>query len=355
MGSYISGVGHLGLIGWLLVGDYTPEAAVLEVQSVSTISVSDFNALVRDRSDLEAVTQVVQPAVPEAAVASPSMRRQTDDPLKPPSDSGVSVPQTDTLPEISESIAPPMPSAEAQETAQDLAVLAPPAKTPSIQQPLDRIAPEPVAQPDPDTRIDPQKQPSVSAEAEGEATEAQPQQATAPEAAVPEVVLETALAPSSSMRPPGRRPVAPEPQAAAQPAIEPDDQTVVDDSDVMRALAAAQDAVSQPLGPPLSQGEKETLRVAVSACWNVGSLSSEAGRVTVVVGVSMNRDGTPIQGSIRLVSSSGGTQEAARKAFETARRAIIRCGSRGYNLPAEKFDQWKDIEMTFNPERMRVR
>ena len=44
----------------------------------------------------------------------------------------------------------------------------------------------------------------------------------------------------------------------------------------------------------------------------------------------------------------GGTPEAAR-------RAIIRCGASGYNLPVEKYDQWRDIEMTFNPERMRIK
>ncbi|MEM6478789.1 MAG: energy transducer TonB, partial [Pseudomonadota bacterium] len=42
-------------------------------------------------------------------------------------------------------------------------------------------------------------------------------------------------------------------------------------------------------------------------------------------------------------------------AFEAARRAIIRCGAKGFDLPSEKYDQWKEIEMTFNPEQMRTR
>jgi hypothetical protein len=105
----------------------------------------------------------------------------------------------------------------------------------------------------------------------------------------------------------------------------------------------------------LTAGEKETLRVAVSSCWNVGSLSSEALQTTVVVSVAMNKDGTPIAGSISMESSSGGATAAARQAYEAARRAIIRCGARGYDLPAEKFGQWQNIEMTFNPERMRVK
>ena len=117
----------------------------------------------------------------------------------------------------------------------------------------------------------------------------------------------------------------------------------------------ASPAPSAPSGPPLSAGEKESLRVAVSSCWNVGSLSSEALRTTVVVSVAMNQDGTPQTNSIKLTSSSGGAQGAADQAFEAARRAIIRCGARGYQLPVEKFGQWQNIEMTFNPERMRIK
>ena len=44
-----------------------------------------------------------------------------------------------------------------------------------------------------------------------------------------------------------------------------------------------------------------------------------------------------------------------RQAFEAARRAIIRCGSNGYDLPREKYGQWQNIEMTFNPEKMRIK
>ena len=69
----------------------------------------------------------------------------------------------------------------------------------------------------------------------------------------------------------------------------------------------------------------------------------------------MTQDGKPVPNSIRLASSSGGAEVAARQAFEAARRAIIRCGSRGFELPVEKYGQWQEIEMTFNPERMRVK
>jgi len=95
--------------------------------------------------------------------------------------------------------------------------------------------------------------------------------------------------------------------------------------------------------------------VAVEECWNVGNLSSEALATTVVVAVSMFEDGRPDIETIRLLSFSGGSADAADRAYGAARRAIIRCGAAGYDLPSGKYDRWRDIEMTFNPERMRIK
>ena len=183
-------------------------------------------------------------------------------------------------------------------------------------------------------------------------------------------------APSRSLRPrprPTRQAEAePEPETQPQddpqPAAQEPEQTEtatqqspeVDENAVENALAEALGGSdtqpdSTPSGPPLTTGEKEGLRVAVQQCWNVGSLSSEALATTVVVGVSMSEDGRPITASIKMLGSSGGSNSAAQQAFEAARRAIIRCGADGYKLPPEKYDQWRDIEMTFNPEKMRIK
>ncbi len=105
----------------------------------------------------------------------------------------------------------------------------------------------------------------------------------------------------------------------------------------------------------MTSGEKDALRVAVQQCWNVGSLSSDALSTTVVVFVSVAQTGVPDAGSIRMVDYSGGSDAGARGAFEAARRAIIRCGARGFPLPADKYDQWREMELVFNPEGMRMR
>jgi len=118
-------------------------------------------------------------------------------------------------------------------------------------------------------------------------------------------------------------------------------------------VSEPQSASENPSGPPLSSGEREYLRMMVSACWNIGALSTDAARTTVIVKVDLNQDGTPIASTIRLASSSGGSEGAVRQAFEVARRAIIRCGSRGFNLPAEKYDHWKTLVIPFDPMRSR--
>lgn len=108
-------------------------------------------------------------------------------------------------------------------------------------------------------------------------------------------------------------------------------------------------------GPPMTAGERDALRVSIQQCWNVGSLSSEALRTTVVVGVSMNEDGRPLAESLRLIDYAGGAAEDAAEAFESARKAILRCGANGFNLPPDKYNEWRELEMTFNPENMRIR
>jgi len=97
------------------------------------------------------------------------------------------------------------------------------------------------------------------------------------------------------------------------------------------------------------------LRVAVANCWTLGAVSTEVMNTTVVVGFDMTRDGRPVVASMQMLSFEGGGRAAADIAYRTARSAIVRCTGDGYDLPTGKYEQWKRIEMTFNPQRMRSR
>jgi len=259
--------------------------------------------------------------------------------------------------------APETPTPPAEEI---VTLLAPIAPRPA-QRPVDRVAPTPVAQPDPQAEIAETLQEAVVPDETSTPTE-QPleeQVATAPEEAATEIVTEAeeqdelaSSAPTTSPRPSAR----PErPTRTAEPLAETSEQSESDplSAAIGNAVNEAQEnensASNVPVGPPLTSGDKDALRLAIKECWNVGSLSSEALRTTVVVGVSVGRDGVPISSSIRMLSSEGGSGGAAQQAYEAGRRAILRCGARGFNLPIEKYDQWQEIEITFNPESMRIK
>jgi len=365
-GQIISGAAHVGLIGWLILGgSFQSEPLPFEVTEVSVISTDAFEALMSAGPAPAAPTEVALPEEPEV-IPDPVVTPEPDTDVTSDQPAPAPEPEPETLPE------PPAPEPEPE--VADEAPSLPTPDVPQIDAPevadtpvpeaSDRVAPDVVEAPDPDATPDVVEQEAVTNDEGGE-TQAEEQEATAPEEASDQIVTEAeepSGAPQSSLRPPSRRPTppartaetAPAAQTEPQPAAQPEDTSDAVDDALAGILGGGEDEVV-PQGPPLSNGEKEALRVAVSSCWNVGSLSTEALGTTVVVGVDMEQNGKPVVASIRMLSSSGGSQSAANQAFEAARRAIIRCTRDGYSLPAEKYGQWKEIEMTFNPERMRIK
>ena len=377
-GQIISGAGHTVLIGWLLFGGaFNTDPIPFEVTQVTAISTEEFEALMAAERAPNAASSVTEPTPPETVEPpAPALSSQTDAETaqNPPTPAEPITP--DPTPEPP---APtPRPEAQVEDTApvlptppQDTAVLLPEKSLRPKPRPAPRVAPEQVAPPEPETAIDDVVREEVVAD-DTATTQREEAEATAPEEAATEIVTEAeegggVIAPTASMRP-KTRPERPTQTAEAKPETQPETPkpatpkpAETDNSAVQDALAAALGQASEPApdtapsGPPLTGGEKDALRVAVQSCWNVGSLSTEALGTTVVVTVDMGEDSKPINGSIKMIGSSGGSAAAAGQAFEAARRAIIRCGSQGFNLPIEKYGQWKTIEMTFNPENMRIK
>ena len=360
-GHIISGAGHAALIGWVLFGGaFQSDPPPIEVTEVSVISASDFAALT---TAPDAATEIALPQAPsetEAALPSASEAQpvtQQDVPEVTES------PELETVPEA------PLPE-PVPEILDETTAPAAPLPSPAVPQvsnrpvprPSERIAPEAVEAPEPETAPAPVEQAAVTPEEAPVETPQEEQEATAPEEAATEITTEAetpSSAPQTSLRPPSRRPAPPTQTTEAPDAQtsepEPDTNDDAVNAALAEALGGSDTQPDVPTGPPMTAGEKDGLRVAVQQCWNVGALSSAALETTVVVAVSMTEDGKPVSGSIRMLSSSGGNAGSAKQAFDAARRAILRCGAKGYDLPAEKFGQWKEIEMTFNPERMRIK
>ncbi len=358
-GQIISGIGHTGLIILALVGGaFQSEPLPFEVTEVTAISEEEFAALLAREQSPEAMANVDTPEPPEEGEA-PELSSEADIPLDLSQPEVAESVPPDQVPDLSE-IVPPVEAEVSDEVpelvapSEDFAVLAPETSLRPRPREAPRVAPEPVAQPEPDVRIDDIVQPETTPEEAPEVAEEETE-ATSPEEATTETVTEAdepSSAPTRSLRPRTRptRTAQPAEETEQDPAQTATDSTAVDDA-LNEALAETAEP-AQPAGPPLTSGEKDALRVAVQRCWNVGSLSTQALETVVVLGVSMNEDGRPNVSSIRLLSATG---EAPDQAYETARRAIIRCGANGFNLPIEKFEHWREIEISFNPERMRIR
>lgn len=140
-------------------------------------------------------------------------------------------------------------------------------------------------------------------------------------------------------------------EAPAEPVVEEE----LTYEEIVEQAAARKREREERARMPMTSNERDALRSSIQQCWNVGSLSSEALRVTITVSFSISRQGWPETDTIRLLDSSSDDEEATIQAFNSARQAITRCGAAGLDLPLEKYEQWKDTELSFYAGSMRIR
>lgn len=389
-GQIISGAGHIGLIGWILFGgSFAPAPLPFDVTQVTAVSSEEYADILARAALPEQTSEIAAPQAPEVPQDAPDLNSQAD--------TTPDTPQPDVAPEATPDPTPrppePTPPAEVSDEApvmvppseDGVAMLLDSSRRPQ-QRPADRIAPQQVEPPAPDTTVDDVVREEATPEESAE-TPREEAEATAPEAAATEIVTEAEEAPALNavrpkLRPHNLRPTpAPAPEATPDPAPEsppatqtaetatpqptptptPTPEPATDSASVEDALAAALGGIAETqepsisAGPPLTAGEKDGLRVAVQNCWNTGSLSSDALNTTVTVAFEMSEDARPIESSIRMIDATGDTAGSAKQAYDAARRAIIRCGARGFGLPSEKYASWRNVELVFNPENMRIK
>jgi len=92
----------------------------------------------------------------------------------------------------------------------------------------------------------------------------------------------------------------------------------------------------------------DTLRNQIAQCWSppVGAPHPEA--LIVQFELYLNQDGTVAQPPQLLSSNSA--DPFMRAAAEAARRAIYTC--QPYRLPPDRYNQWQDIKLNFDPRQM---
>lgn len=386
IGLIVSGAAHGALILWALLGgifftpDPTPPVATAEV---SLMSSEEFAAL-QARAPKAPTESPAQPSVPEAATEPPATPEAETQPEPEPQVEPETQAEPDAAPDVTEllpvetDVTDAPPEETQTPTPDSLSQIPDVTSTKPKPKPAPSVAPVPTeeANPEADTA-------DVTQEQTTEAPSDQPVPEEVTEETAPKEtgeVLETeenkdqevaTSAPAKSPLPRKKpeKPAEPEPaapaetaEAPAEPAVEETPEVQADDA-VAEALAAelAGEASDEPApgtgtadqGPPMTDGDKDAFRVAVKDCWNVGALSTDALHTIVTISMSMSPDGKPA--NLRLVSSEGGSDASAAQAFEAGRRAILRCAKTGYPLPAEKYEQWKEIEITFDPSKMALR
>jgi hypothetical protein len=366
LGTWVSATGHVGLIVWLLAGwGMKQEPLDFEVTPVSVVSGEEF-AQIMAASSPEPVTEpdVVPEAMPlpPEAEEPPPLEEQVaeppplpEPPPEPPAEEAPPPPAPEPIPqpaEVTDVLPEPQPpQPEIPPPGPDVSLRPQP-------RPAQRVAAEAVAPPPPEAEIAPEVQQEVSEEAETEAEVVEEaQDAAAPEETATEIVTEAeepSGAPEVALRPMSRpaRPAAP-----AEPAAEVETASADVSDDVAALLEGMAEtetgAQAANPGPPMTGAERDAFRLSVQGCWVVDPGAQAAG-VTVTVVFELDRSGMVVSGP-DLLTSSGGTPGAVEAAFQSARRAITRCGREGFQLPEDKFEQWRVVEMTFDPSGMRLR
>jgi len=123
----------------------------------------------------------------------------------------------------------------------------------------------------------------------------------------------------------------------------------------LKAMVAGDEAPAEPEAPvaPLAKQFIRGMQLAIKECWNLGALNTAS--PTVVVEMELTLDGKPVPNSIKMLGFEGGDEIFVEPAFESAKRAIQSCGAQGFELPKDQFATWRRVELTFNPDKMRVR
>lgn len=101
---------------------------------------------------------------------------------------------------------------------------------------------------------------------------------------------------------------------------------------------------------PLSMSEKDAIRNQIAKCWNVPAGAKDAHELVVVLRLTLEKDGSLINVYLHK-SQQGryGSDPFFRAAVDSAMRAVRACTPL-QGMPAEKYQSWKDVELTFDPK-----
>jgi len=97
---------------------------------------------------------------------------------------------------------------------------------------------------------------------------------------------------------------------------------------------------------------QDSLRSQIQQCWSPPVGAAHAEELVVEFELFLKPDGSVAQPPQLSAESEGavGHDSLTRAAAEAARRAIYTCAP--YKLPGDRYSQWQDITLTFDPRQM---
>jgi colicin import membrane protein len=148
----------------------------------------------------------------------------------------------------------------------------------------------------------------------------------------------------------------PKKQQQEQPKFDPRNVAELLDKRTPQRVATAGDAVNETvsLGAPsgvaaqLSQSEIDALRARLAQLWNPPAGASNPDELVVTIRMKLKPDGT-LAGPPMVLTR--GTSPLFMASRDSAARAVLR-GQPFDMLRPEHYEQWKDIEITFDPREM---
>jgi colicin import membrane protein len=153
-----------------------------------------------------------------------------------------------------------------------------------------------------------------------------------------------------------KAPALPKEQPQPQPKFDPRKVEALLDKRVPQRLAATGNtlhsvpSIGAPseIGAQLSQSELDGLRARLAQLWNPPAGASNPDELVVLIRIKLKPDGRLADGPMVLSRGQSPLYNAAR---DSAVRALFR-GQPFDMLKPEHYEQWKDIEITFDPRDM---
>jgi colicin import membrane protein len=143
---------------------------------------------------------------------------------------------------------------------------------------------------------------------------------------------------------------------APQPMFDPGQLQALLDKRAPQRVAAAGDIRNEDVSlgavngsaAQLSQSEIDALRKRLEECWTAPIGVDSSSKLNVVIRVLFNNDGSVAKPPDVV---SGSASRFGPAMAESAKRAILRCQPFKMLKP-EHYEQWKDIEINFDPQQM---